>query len=301
MERAKEIAAVQSGKYGKLLVSKGYCCKPRWSIGTQADRSPAGRTRFQSLARPAPRAAVSRATWCLTTGTGSGIPATATSAIRACTRWTSPAGRSRTARCPRASGASAAASAVDDQGQTPNTQMAVFDYGDALLRVRSPRPGRQQGPRRLPEQRLERVLHDRRHDSRRQVLQATAATRAKRSPTPKRTSRRAARSAASSHAVRSRKPEDNNANAEVAHYSAALCHLANISYRLGEKASYDKAAGSIGDNKQVVASFDNLRDNLKAVGLNLAETEYQVGRQARRSTPPARSSPAKEPRPPTSC
>ena len=31
--KANEIAAVQSGKYGKLLVSKGYCCKPRWSIG----------------------------------------------------------------------------------------------------------------------------------------------------------------------------------------------------------------------------------------------------------------------------
>ncbi|MDP7302654.1 MAG: Gfo/Idh/MocA family oxidoreductase, partial [Pirellulaceae bacterium] len=31
--RASEIAAIQSGKYGKLLVSKGYCCKPRWSIG----------------------------------------------------------------------------------------------------------------------------------------------------------------------------------------------------------------------------------------------------------------------------
>ena len=28
--RAREIAAVHSEKYGKLLVSKGYCCKPRW-------------------------------------------------------------------------------------------------------------------------------------------------------------------------------------------------------------------------------------------------------------------------------
>src|SRR4051812_134861 len=31
--KAREIAIVHSGKYGKLLVSKGYCCKPRWSIG----------------------------------------------------------------------------------------------------------------------------------------------------------------------------------------------------------------------------------------------------------------------------
>ncbi len=54
-------------------------------------------------------------------------------------------------------------------------------------------------------------------------------------------------------AVRSRKPEDNNANAEVAHYSAALCHLANISYRLGTASMpYNKAGAALGDNKQVV-------------------------------------------------
>jgi len=33
-------AALQSGKYGKLLVSKGYCCKPRWSIGTKETGKP---------------------------------------------------------------------------------------------------------------------------------------------------------------------------------------------------------------------------------------------------------------------
>jgi hypothetical protein len=77
--------------------------------------------------------------------------------------------------------------------------------------------------------------------------------------------------------VRSRKPEDNNANAETAHYSAALCHLANISYRLGQPAPFDKAGQSLGDNKQVVATFENLRDNLKAIDVKLEETTYQVG------------------------
>src|SRR4029077_15764700 len=38
--RANEIAAVQSGKYGRLLVSKGYCCKPRWSIGHKPPETP---------------------------------------------------------------------------------------------------------------------------------------------------------------------------------------------------------------------------------------------------------------------
>src|SRR5688500_20235654 len=41
-------------------------------------------------------------------------------------------------------------------------------------------------------------------------------------------------------AMRSRKAQDNNCDAEVAHYSAALCHLGNISYRLGESAKFDE-------------------------------------------------------------
>ena len=38
-------------------------------------------------------------------------------------------------------------------------------------------------------------------------------------------------------AMRSRKVEDLNADVEVAHYSAALCHLANIPNRLGTERS----------------------------------------------------------------
>src|SRR5690606_41440598 len=41
-------------------------------------------------------------------------------------------------------------------------------------------------------------------------------------------------------AMRSRKPEDINCDAEVGHYSSALCHLANISYRLGESHSFSR-------------------------------------------------------------
>src|SRR5712675_3493776 len=37
---AKLAALVKSGKYGKLLVSKGYCCKPRWTIGYKPMSAP---------------------------------------------------------------------------------------------------------------------------------------------------------------------------------------------------------------------------------------------------------------------
>ena len=72
--------------------------------------------------------------------------------------------------------------------------------------------------------------------------------------------------------------EDNNASAEVAHYSAALCHLGNISYRLGQTVPFSQSTHALGDNREVVESFRNIQENLTAVGVKLAETDYRMGR-----------------------
>jgi hypothetical protein len=42
--------------------------------------------------------------------------------------------------------------------------------------------------------------------------------------------------------MRSRKPEQLNASVEDGHFSTALCHLGNISYRLGRSLKFDGAA-----------------------------------------------------------
>ena len=80
-------------------------------------------------------------------------------------------------------------------------------------------------------------------------------------------------------AVRSRKPEDVNCDAEVAHYSSALCHLGNISYRLGETVSFDHKLERLKENKQVAAAFETLTSNLEAVDVNLAGSQYMLGSQ----------------------
>ena len=79
-------------------------------------------------------------------------------------------------------------------------------------------------------------------------------------------------------AVRSRKVEALNADVEHGHYSSALCHLANISYRLGEKVPFNRKARTLGDNREVVQTFENLQQNIQAVGVRLEETAYQLGR-----------------------
>src|SRR5437660_5268119 len=51
--RAGLAALVKSGKYGRLLVSKGYCCKPRWSIGFKPVEAPPSHLDFDLWLGPA--------------------------------------------------------------------------------------------------------------------------------------------------------------------------------------------------------------------------------------------------------
>jgi predicted dehydrogenase len=69
-------------------------------------------------------------------------------------------------------------------------------------------------------------------------------------------------------AVKSRDPKDNPCNAETAHYSAACCHLGNISYRVGEAKTQGEIAASIKGNAQMSESFDRLKDHLDKNGYN---------------------------------
>jgi hypothetical protein len=55
-------------------------------------------------------------------------------------------------------------------------------------------------------------------------------------------------------------------------------HAANIFYRLGDKVPFNGQTHRLGDNREVVETFKNLQENLKAVGVRLQETNYQLGR-----------------------
>jgi hypothetical protein len=78
--------------------------------------------------------------------------------------------------------------------------------------------------------------------------------------------------------MRSRKIEDCNADVEVGHLSCVLVHAANISYRLGETVQFNARAKALGDNREVVETFQNLMHNIKGVGVKLENTSYQLGR-----------------------
>jgi predicted dehydrogenase len=78
-------------------------------------------------------------------------------------------------------------------------------------------------------------------------------------------------------AVRSRKREDLNADIEEGHLSSALCHLGNISYRLGELAPFDKKRNAFGDNKEAAETFESMMDHLDERKVPLDATKYHLG------------------------
>jgi hypothetical protein len=78
-------------------------------------------------------------------------------------------------------------------------------------------------------------------------------------------------------AVRSRKVSDLHADIEVGHTSAALCHMGNISYRIGQKMSADKIKEAIGDNVELMDSFNRMLEHLQANEVDLEKEPITMG------------------------
>jgi len=77
-------------------------------------------------------------------------------------------------------------------------------------------------------------------------------------------------------AVRSRKVEDLNCDIAEGHLSAALCHLSNISYRLGEEQAIGKA-GTVSNDKAMNEFAGRMVEHLKANKVDVEKTMAKVG------------------------
>jgi predicted dehydrogenase len=272
--RAAEIAALQSGKYGKLLVSKGYCCKPRWSIGTKAPGKPPEGLDFDVWLGPAPEQPyhgnLVHYNWHWFWDFGNGDIGNQGVHEMDVARWAI-----KGATLPSKVWSLGGRFANGDQGQTPNMQLAVMEFGDVLLvfEVRGlvgkdkAFPFKVQNEYYTTEGRISQGKFYPKQGGKAEPLEKAEAK-----VTP------GGAFGSWLHAVRSRKVEDLNADVEVGHLSAALCHLPNISYRLGERVPFDSKSKRLGDNREVVESFENLRENLKAVGVKLEESTYMLGK-----------------------
>jgi hypothetical protein len=83
-------------------------------------------------------------------------------------------------------------------------------------------------------------------------------------------------------AVRSRKKEDLHAEILEGHLSSALCHLGNISYRLGEQVSAADAKQRLASSKvkaEALETFERFTKHLDDNNVDMAKTMIQFGAQ----------------------
>jgi predicted dehydrogenase len=78
-------------------------------------------------------------------------------------------------------------------------------------------------------------------------------------------------------ALRSRNRRDLHADVEECHLSTALCHMANISFRLGKEAGRAEIAKSLASMPAAVEVFESFQEHLLQNGVNINETPRLLG------------------------
>ncbi len=285
---AKRIAAAQSGKYGKLLVSKGYCCKPRWSIGYQPYAEPPEHLNFDIWLGPAPEqpyhANLVHYNWHWFWDFGNGDIGNQGVHQMDIARWAI-----KGATLPR-SVISMGGRWVDgpnfkDQGQTPNMELSVYDFGETLLvfETRGLVGNKLEGfPNKVDNELYceEGVIRgDKFYPGGKGEGEPLADVEHHRYP--------GGVFENFINCVRSRKREELNADILEGHLSSALCHLGNISYRLGWEYPFATETKALGASDIVTDSMMTVLANTKAIGVDPEKATYRLG-------PKLRIDPAKE-------
>lgn len=271
---ARDVAAAKSGKFGKLVLSKGYCHKPRWSIGTKPVKAPPAELDFNIWLGPAAEQPyhdnLVHYNWHWFWDFGNGDIGNQGVHQMDIARWAidSPA-------LPKSVVSFGGRFGYEDQGETPNTLMSVFDYGDALLAFETCGlvEGKSKAPRRIdnefyttegriaggqfypkggggaePLGNIETGIHRQGHFE--NFISA----------------------------VRSRDIKDLNADVEVAHFSSALCHLGNIAYRVGKNCPFDEAQKEIAENAAAAELFESMTYNLaKGNDIDVGKLDLRIG------------------------
>ncbi|MBN1806515.1 MAG: Gfo/Idh/MocA family oxidoreductase [Sedimentisphaerales bacterium] len=275
---ARQIAAVQSGKYGKLLVSKGYCCKPRWSIGYKPVKTPPKNLEFNLWLGPAPMQPyhenLVHYNWHWFWDTGNGDMGNQGVHQMDIARWAI-----KGATLPK-SVISMGGRWVDgpnyfkDQAETPNQELCIYDYDGTLLvfETRGLVGKYEDFPRKVDNEfYLEEgaviggKFYPKGSDKAEELVDVDY---------PKRTENIFENFIS---CVRSRKREDLYADILEAHLSSALCHLGNISYRMGQEVPFGQDSETLGECKIVRDSVKMVLENAKAIGLDPARCTYRLG------------------------
>jgi predicted dehydrogenase len=275
-------ALAKSGKLGKLLVSRGLCYKDggtgqgtRGDIGTRPTKVPPAELDFNVWLGPAQEQPyhenLVHYRWHWFWDFGNGDMGNQGVHQMDVARWVIPGGT-----WPKSVVSFGGRYANNDQGQTPNALVCVYDYGDTLLvfETRGLKSPSYFG------QGVGNVLH---------FEEGVVAGgkfypkgKGDGEPVPKVSAER--RRGGDHFAnfidrVRDRDMSKLHADIEVGHYSSGLCHLGNISYQLGTEAAYDPKLAKVAGDEFATDALTRMADHLKDSGVKFDGKNLRVGRK----------------------
>ena len=162
-----------------------------------------------------------------------------------------------------------------DDGETANTQMCVFDYGDALLIFETRGLPRRTGSEERDKYRTQDIG---------QVIECEGGwTDGHAAYDSQGREIRQFAKGEQDHfanfikAVRSRNRADLNADILEGHLSSALCHLGNISHRVGRQADPEEIRQSLQQDPAAQETLGRMEEHLAANGVDIKKSRLTLG------------------------
>ncbi|MBW8041334.1 MAG: Gfo/Idh/MocA family oxidoreductase [Planctomycetes bacterium] len=283
---ARQVAAIASGKYGKLLVSKAYASKTRWSIGFKPIEEPPEHVDFNIWLGPARKQPyhgnLVHYNWHWFWNFGNGEIGNQGVHQMDIARWAIPGGtlpKSVISMGGRWVNSTEGKPPYTDQAQTPNCQLTIMDFGGPLLvfeviglNSKAGVDGKKYSTKVSNEFYLEEgaikggKFYPKGSDKSEKLVDVDV----KMGPGNIFEN--------FIHCVRSRKRDEQHADVLEAHLSSACCHLGNISYRLGEQVSGTNKPDVFEKHEEIGKSWERINRTVKGtLGLDLTKSTYQLG------------------------
>ena len=285
---AEAIDWLQAGNLGRIRLARGLCYKPRQSIGkVQGPQEVPAHVDYDLWCGPATRGPLLRRNlhydWHWVFDTGNGDVGNQGIHQMDLARWA--IGQDA---LPRRTVSVGGRFGYDDDGNTPNTQIVVHDYGDeapklvfevrGLPRDAASREGgwgggdmdSYQGARigvivdcekgwlRIPNYSSAQAF-----DHEGNEVQTWEGARD--------------HFANFVDAVRSRRSEDLTADIREGHLSSAMCHMGNVSHQMGQPASLKEAEEAVSGQPEAAEALGRMGRHLEANGVDLGQTPLTLG------------------------
>jgi predicted dehydrogenase len=277
---SKLMAIIASGKYGKLQIAYGYASKPRKSIGFKQPKEPPKELDFDIWLGPAPEQPyhenIVPYNWHWFWDFGNGEIGNQGVHQMDIARWAMPQGAA-----PKSVVSLGGRFGYKDQGQTPNTQLTIIDFGNAKIFFEDRGLVNEKQFKVTDEFYTdEGVLKNGKFYPKGKTEGEVITVDGSEVPFNEFADELLPRHFANFvDCVRSRKRENLNAEILEGHLSTMLCHLGNVSYRLGTDVSFLDPVEAFGGDAAAHEAWESMKQHLVDANVDLESCACRLGRK----------------------